>query len=137
MPILASLTAAASLGAMLYFSFAIAPMVFKVLPATDAGRFLRALFPVYFLINGLVAIGAGLLAWHPVATPLFVAAGVAMLAVRYLAIPVVNTARDEMLAGLEGAKTRFDRWHRLTVVVNLAEMAALVAGIVLLLRATP
>jgi len=42
------------LGIMLFFSFILAPMIFKVLPPDNAGVFIRAIFPYYYLINLLI-----------------------------------------------------------------------------------
>ena len=42
---------AISLGAMLFFSFVIAPVIFKVLDANNASKFVRRIFPHYYLIN--------------------------------------------------------------------------------------
>ena len=39
------------LGIMLFFSFAIAPVIFKVLKENDARKFVRTIFPYYYLIN--------------------------------------------------------------------------------------
>ena len=42
------------LGVMLFFSFVLAPMIFKVLPPDNAGVFVRAIFPYYYLVNLLI-----------------------------------------------------------------------------------
>ena len=42
------------LGVMLFFSFILAPMIFKVLPPDNAGVFIRAIFPYYYLVNLLI-----------------------------------------------------------------------------------
>ena len=42
------------LGIMLFFSFILAPMIFKVLPSDNAGVFIRAIFPYYYLVNLLI-----------------------------------------------------------------------------------
>ena len=42
------------LGVMLFFSFVLAPMIFKVLPPENAGVFVRAIFPYYYLVNLLI-----------------------------------------------------------------------------------
>jgi hypothetical protein len=42
------------LGIMLFFSFILAPMIFKVLPPDNAGVFIRAIFPYYYLVNLLI-----------------------------------------------------------------------------------
>ena len=39
------------LGIMLFFSFAVAPIIFKVLKENDARKFVRTIFPYYYLIN--------------------------------------------------------------------------------------
>ena len=41
------------LGVMLFFSFVLAPMIFKVLPPDNASVFVRAIFPYYCLVNFL------------------------------------------------------------------------------------
>ena len=45
---------AISLGVMLFFSFVIAPVIFKVLDATNASKFVRKIFPHYYMINLVV-----------------------------------------------------------------------------------
>tara|TARA_A100001015_G_scaffold307421_1_gene403302 strand:- start:1070 stop:1459 length:390 start_codon:yes stop_codon:yes gene_type:complete len=42
------------LGVMLFFSFVLAPMIFKVLPPDNASVFVRAIFPYYYLLNLLI-----------------------------------------------------------------------------------
>lgn len=136
MPELAAVVIAGSLGAMIFFSAAIAPTVFQALPEDHAGNFLRAIFPKYFMINGLLAGVAALMlmiAGLPVLGVVLVIAAAAMFAVRYLAIPRINAARDASLAGDSGAKTRFDQLHRATVLINLGEMLALAVVLFLLL----
>lgn len=134
MSILPSLLIAASLGAMLFFSVIIAPMIFRVLPAENAGRVLRSFFPKYFLVNGVLAAAAGVLATHKLVTPILMFAAAAMLAVYFGAIPVINRARDNMSNGDVAAKRTFDAWHRGTVIVNIIEMGLLIGALLLLSR---
>jgi len=47
-----------SLGIMLFFSFVIAPTVFKFLPTTESGPYIRKLFPIYYIINAVLALGS-------------------------------------------------------------------------------
>ena len=54
--LLAALAAALLVGGMLFFAAMVAPMVFKVLDEATAGRFIRRLFPVYYL--GMFAFAA-------------------------------------------------------------------------------
>ncbi|MEO0730554.1 MAG: DUF4149 domain-containing protein [Pseudomonadota bacterium] len=131
---IAAVLAAMSLGAMVFFSAIVAPTTFRALGEEHAGKFLRALFPNYFEVNGVVAIAAGALALQPIASTLLVVAGAAMIAVKYLLIPKINDARDRWVAGSAAAKAEFDRDHRISVVINVIEMALLVIAIVLLLQ---
>ena len=55
---------AISLGTMLFFSFVIAPVIFKVLDANNAGKFVRKIFPHYYLINLIVLSIAVLLLFY-------------------------------------------------------------------------
>ena len=41
------------LGSMLFFSIAIAPKIFTVLPNEEAGKFVRSVFPAYYMYNGI------------------------------------------------------------------------------------
>jgi len=133
MPELAALTTTASLGAMLFFSSVTAPTVFRVLAEEDGGRFLRALFPQYFAVNGLLALAAGVIAARPLESMILVLCGATMLIVRFFAIPTINSARDAMLEGDARAAKRFARWHRGTVIVNTLEMIGLAIATYLLL----
>ena len=55
---------AISLGTMLFFSFVIAPVIFKVLDANNAGKFVRKIFPHYYLINLIILSIAVLLLFY-------------------------------------------------------------------------
>ena len=52
---------AAMTGIMLFFTIAIAPTVFKVLPQLWASTYIRAFFPKYYAVLGLISmLAAGL-----------------------------------------------------------------------------
>ncbi|MEL6289489.1 MAG: DUF4149 domain-containing protein [Pseudomonadota bacterium] len=132
----AALLAAASLGAMLFFSAVVTPTMFTTLKADAAGLFLRRVFPRYFLVNGALAgIAAALAAAASAATPaiLMAVGAVILLASRQFVVPIINEARDAADAGDAAAKKRFDAWHTGSVVANLVEMALLAGAIYLLL----
>ena len=40
---------ALQLGGMIFFATVMAPLVFTKLPASEAGEFIRAVFPVYYI----------------------------------------------------------------------------------------
>jgi hypothetical protein len=115
------------IGSILFFTFGVAPIIFRVLGAEAGGRFVRALFPRYYFWGAL---------WGSVALPAFVAgplcypplrgimAGVQALAILgctlimlhggHSLVPAINHARD---AG-PTSQERFRRLHRRSVWLN-------------------
>lgn len=132
-PALAALFSLALLfGGMVFFAAVVAPLVFTRLPFDVAGRFIRQVFPVYYLwVLGCSAAAA--VALFPLSKP---AAGI-MAAVAGLAVwlrqglmPQINALSDRAQAtGDAAAKRGFDRMHRVSVVANLLQLLA--AGAVL------
>jgi putative copper export protein len=115
------------LGSILFFSFGVAPILFRVLPPEHAGRLVRALFPIYYAWGttaGAVALPATFCG--PLAVPemrgpwVAVRAGVILLGVLIMfyggnvLTPAINAARD---AGPPEA-ARFGRLHRRSVWLN-------------------
>jgi hypothetical protein len=43
---------------MLFFSFVIAPTVHKFLPKAESGPYIRKIFPIYYILNGFLALGS-------------------------------------------------------------------------------
>lgn len=122
-------------GTMTAFSFLLAPLVFTQLPAETAGRFIRATFPWYYLAI-IVLAAAGALAFVPGDpgrewTGAALLAGVAAVGVytRQALMPAINRARDAQLSGDGDAGPRFDRLHRLSVLINFAQLAAVAAAL--------
>ena len=114
-------------GSILFFSFGVAPIIFNVLGADAGGRFVRALFPRYYLwgaVSGAIALPS------MVAVPLcFPEYRGPMVGVQALAIigctlimlyagnsltPEISRARD---AG-PLSRQRFERLHRRSVRLN-------------------
>ena len=107
-----------TLGAMVFFGAVIAPSVFQRLDQESAGRFLRTVFPRLYLFCGLTtlfsAIGFG------ASTIIRPAVGLLIIALLFFVsrgplTRMINEARDDELAGVEGAKAKFDRLHALSV----------------------
>ena len=122
---------AAILGAMLFFAGAVAPTVFRVLPAAEAGRFLRAQFRVYYLVLGVATLVAALLAaaagrWREAALIAVVAAGFALA--RQGLMPRINALRDRALAGDASAGPAFQALHRTSVWLNGVQLVGLLAA---------
>ena len=124
---------AATLGAMLFFAAGVAPTVFLALPEEHAGTFLRRLFPRYYLA---LIIGSGLAGILYLQSQLW-AGGICLIItlstlwVRQYLVPRINALRDAELAGNEAAGSDFARLHKLSVIINMFQLAALL-GILLL-----
>jgi len=125
------------LGGMLFFPSVVAPVVFKALPEEQAGTFLRAMFPRYYsfiIVLGVAACvsyalaesgsGGSVLAPTVGITGLLV---VSTLWVKQSLLPKINAARDAELAGDASAGASFNTMHRLSVVINMVQLLALVA----------
>jgi hypothetical protein len=135
-------------GSIIFFSFFVAPTVFKVLKPEDAARLQRAMFPKYYLVGficagiGIVCVGL-LLAerafgkWPGVLSLLLLAAmGATDFWLRQTVVPHMAEIREQRAAALadgkEPAEEIEQEWkslHRLSVQLN---GAVLVAGLVLL-----
>ena len=135
---LAGLALAAVFGGMLFFSAVMAPLVFTRLPADQAGRFIRQVFPWYYLVSGAasalalaaLAVARGLLAWETLAVA---AVAAAFAAARQGLMPRINRESDRARAGELDAPHRFNRLHRLSVIVNALQLLAVTAVLVRLI----
>jgi hypothetical protein len=118
-------------GGMMLYSFGFAPMVFSALPAADAGRFIRAAFPWYYLFVIATAGVGGLVLLPSNSRSAVLVLAIAAIAVyaRQVLMPQINTARDAQLQGDLSAKQRFGRLHGVSVALNLVQLVA--AGYVL------
>lgn len=130
METLALVLAATAFGAMVFFAFAVAPLVFVKVPEADAGRFVRALFPVYYASGAALTLVAGVLAVGHWAGWLLLAIGAGFLLLRQVMMPAINRARDASLAGASAAGRRFDRLHRMSVWANGAQLVGLFTALV-------
>lgn len=119
-------------GAMLFFSFAMTPVIFARLEPEQAARTVRALFPVYYLVIILCGASAALtLALDARPAPaalLAIVAGFAVL-VRQFVIPRLDALRAAKTAGEEAATRQFRRLHALSMAINLAQMLAVAVAL--------
>jgi hypothetical protein len=119
-------------GGMAFFAAVVAPVIFTRLPPDMAGRFVRGLFPAYYLwVLGTAAAGAvALLPLRMTDALVLVAIAGSTAWLRQSLMPRINALSDAAQAGDAAARTGFDRAHRLSVVVNLVQMVA-AAGVLL------
>ena len=129
------LAVAGVFGGMVFFAFVYAPLVFIKLGTQAGGRFIRDVFPVYYLSMGATSIAA--------AVPLAVGSaargadalamaciGIVFFLARFVLLPIINRDRDAGQAGDVAAKKRFDALHRVSVIVNLVQMLAVLLVLV-------
>ncbi|MBI4909884.1 MAG: DUF4149 domain-containing protein [Acidobacteria bacterium] len=112
-------------GSILFFSFIVAPTLFRTLDPPEAGKAVRAIFPRYYLAGifcglALTAVHTArgvLFYWGGMTIPaifLFVLLTLANLYARQVLTPAINNARE---AG-PSAKPQFDKLHRRSVLLN-------------------
>jgi uncharacterized membrane protein len=133
-PALSLIAASFLLGSMVFFAAITAPAVFAFLPDDARGPYLRGIFPRYYAWGIAVAAIAAVLAVpaDTVSAAILGIVTMAFLAVRQALLPRINLARKGRADGDEAAKAAFAKLHRLSVLINLAQMLALVGVIVLL-----
>ncbi len=113
-------------GSMAFFSFVVAPLVFVKLDGASAGRFLRGIFPWYYLVVGLLSLLAlaALAALRPLEAAALGLVALGAVVARQGLMPRINRHRDRMLAGDPEAERGFNRLHRLSVWINGAQLLA-------------
>lgn len=112
------------LGGMVFFPSVVAPNVFRALDEENGGKFLRQLFPAYYVfIIVFSAVGASLTYTQPVLAIGLAVVAASTLVIRQALVPRLNAWRDKASAGDEQAKKQFDAGHRLSVLINLAQLA--------------
>ena len=133
MEVVALYVIAGTLGAMLFFAIGVAPTVFQALPAEQAGLFLRKLFPRYYLslIIGSTAGGLLWLGTQPLASGVCLLIAVSTLWIRQWLVPRINAIRDRELSGDVSAGEEFARLHRLSVVINMLQLLALLGILIM------
>ena len=118
-------------GSMLFFAVAVAPTVFRCLPAEHAGAFLRALFPRYYLWGLVVALACSVSAWLTDADSIAFGASLAVLLMfiyaRQFLMPAINRARDRELEGDTQAGASFRALHLQSVLINALQLLLLLA----------
>ena len=112
------------LGAMLFFSFIVAPTTFKVLDENFARKFIRKIFPLYYsfclivlLITCNIYFFFSILNYEfyiiLILTILFAIS-------LFVLMPMINKFRDNKL------EKKFKVTHAISVIINLVQMIGLV-----------
>ncbi|MBL61661.1 MAG: hypothetical protein CMI85_06020 [Candidatus Pelagibacter sp.] len=116
------------LGIMLFFSFILAPMIFKVLSPENAGIFVRAIFPYYYLVNLLIlgVISIFYIFYKTFTLDFYLILTTALLFLFNLIflMPKINQYKDQK------NERAFKISHFISVIINFSQLIAL--GIILI-----
>ena len=123
---------AAVFGGMVFFAFVFAPLVFTKLPYETAAGFIRQVFPVYYLAMACGTAVAGVFTVYDayLEALALVAVGSGFIFARQQLMPAINRLRDAQMAGAAGAEAQFTALHRLSVLLNAAQMLTILAVLV-------
>ena len=115
---------AISLGAMLFFSFVIAPVIFKVLDANNASKFVRKIFPYYYLVNLVVLSIAVLLLFYisSIDIDFYITLIISILFAfsLFILMPLINKLKDNK------EERKFKYSHTLSVIINFIQIIGLI-----------
>ena len=108
------------LGIMLFFSFAVAPIIFKVLKENDARKFVRTIFPYYYSINlilvSLVCIFLFYKDFINFDFYLLISVAILFAISLFLLMPMINNARDQK------KESKFKYLHAVSVIINFLQI---------------
>jgi len=107
---------ASNLGVMFFFTMAVAPTIFKVLPPEWAGVYVRQFFPKYYLYLGLVGVLAAVLSEDVQVQLLSISCSAVFLFLALFLTPKINLAKDQQRLKL------FKYLHFLSVFINVLQM---------------
>ena len=113
-------------GTIIFFSAVVAPTVFKSLDEREAGVFLRAFFPKYYIFGIVLGVISIIyLLFSPVHSHLLysIIAMTVLTILGRMSIPIINKARDT------NNEQAFKRYHLISVMMNVL---TLIIGIIIL-----
>jgi hypothetical protein len=115
---------AISLGTMLFFSFVIAPVIFKVLDASNASKFVRKIFPHYYLIN-LIILSIVILLFLYISSinlDFYISLVITILFIfsLFILMPLINKLKDNK------EEKKFKYSHALSVIINFIQIIGLI-----------
>lgn len=118
---------ASAWGGMLFFAGIFAPSVFGFLKADVAGGFIRRLFPIYYLVIGLICVIAAVclfFQWPETVLDVtfLLVVVVGFVVARQYMMPKINHLRDAALGGDSKAERGFNYWHQASVWLNSIQM---------------
>ena len=112
------------LGVMIFFSFIVAPVTFTNLNEENARKFIRKIFPYYYLFNLIISILTILLfiIIEKFSIEIYLISFVAILFVisNFILMPLINKLKDV------GKEKSFKIYHFISVLINFVQMIFLI-----------
>ena len=110
-------------GIMLFFSFVVAPVTFTALNEENARKFIRKIFPYYYIVNlaisSFVLIFFIFLKIFSLDFYLILSVAVLFAMSNFILMPLINKYRDE------NQDKRFKQLHFISVLINFVQMILL------------
>mgnify|MGYP002845085614 FL=1 len=112
------------LGTMIFFSFLMAPLIFTKLEGEVAGRFIRAVFPWYYLSLGILSLFSfiTLLFANRIEAIIMILFLLGVVVSRQIIMPKINIYRDLSVNNNGKAESMFNLLHRSSVGINFAQI---------------
>ena len=112
------------LGMMIFFSFVVAPITFRLLDEENSRKFVRGIFPYYYLINLIVSLFACaiLIYLGNISINFYLMASVCFLFAisNFILMPLINKQKDA------GKEKSFKIYHFISVLINFVQMIFLI-----------
>ena len=112
------------LGVMIFFSFVVAPTTFKLLDEENSRKFIRGIFPFYYLLNLIFSFVASVLFFlnQNVSNNFLLMTSVCVLFAisNFILMPMINKFRDT------GENKKFKISHFISVIINFIQLIFLV-----------
>ena len=112
------------LGMMIFFSFVLAPMIFKILDAENAGKFVRKIFPYYYFVN-LVFLLISIILFFVISSIsikfyITLALAISFIFAQFILMPLINKLKDN------NEEKKFKYAHGASVAINFIQMLGLI-----------
>ena len=115
---------AISLGMMIFFSFVLAPMIFKILDAENAGKFVRKIFPYYYFVN-LIFLSIAVILFVIISSLglsfyITISLAISFVFAQFILMPIINKFKDN------NEEKKFKYAHGTSVLINFIQMIGLI-----------
>ena len=111
------------LGAMIFFSFVVAPTTFKLLDEKNSRKFIRGIFPFYYLLNLILSFVASVLFLKQnLSIDFLLMTSICILFAisNFILMPMINKFRDS------NEDKKFKISHFISVIINFIQLIFLV-----------